>query len=439
MGATATFAPAVSEWVYTRPWMYPKQEQAFFGTERYSIVEASTKAGKTVACMCWLTEQAMRATTPNRNYWWVAPVTAQAKIAFRRLKYGLPREIYMANESELTITLLNGSRIWFKGSDKPDSLFGEDVFAACIDEASRCKEESWYAVRSTLTQTRGPIRIIGNVKGKLNWAYDLARRAEAGEPNMRYTKITALDAVAAGVLDAQEIEDARHQLPEGVFNELYLCIPDTAGAHAYDPDWWRGINRFNPDVGFLTDTAIQRFISWDTAFKDKDTSAYSAAVVFDVLPTYQVVVRHVWRGKLTFPDLPPRIEAVAAQWNLDGKLRKVVIEDRASGISANQTLAKTAPPWLSRMIVPFAPPGSKEERARQSAVWCKQGAVLLPEPSMMVPWLADFEEEIFHFPETQYMDQTDAFSQGLLYLENYLAAYYRKQVKAGVPETVRAA
>lgn len=419
--------------IYRRPWMYDKQRDAFFCSERYSICEASTKSGKTVACMCWLAEEAMKATVPGRNYWWVAPIYATAKIAFRRLKNGLPRDVYTANESELTITLINGSRIWFKGSDKPDSLFGEDVYAAVIDEASRCKDDSWFAVRSTLTQTRGPIRIIGNVKGKLNWAYELARRAEAGEPNMRYTKITAFDAVAAGVLDIREIEDARNQLPEGVFNELYLCIPDTAGAHAYDPDWWRGINRFDPDEGSLTDTATNRIISWDTAFKDKDTSAYSACVVFDVLPDYRVAVRHVWRAKLTFPDLPVQIERIAAQWNLDGKLKRIVIEDRASGISANQTLARTAPRWMSGMIVPFAPPGSKEERARLSAVWCKQGAVLLPEPSASIPWLADFEEEIFHFPETQYMDQTDAFAQGLIYSGELLSAFCRRRARIGTP------
>jgi hypothetical protein len=218
---------------YVRPWMYPLQERAFFCSERYAICEASTKSGKTVACMCWLAEEAMRADVPGRNYWWVAPIYAQAKIAFRRLRHGLPRHVYVANSSELTLTLANGSVIWFKGADKTDSLFGEDVYAAVIDEASRCKDEAWHAVRSTLTQTRGPVRIIGNVKGRRNWAYQLARRAESGEPGYRYTKITAHDAVAAGVLDAAEIEDAKRTLPEDVFRELYLAEPSDDGGNPF--------------------------------------------------------------------------------------------------------------------------------------------------------------------------------------------------------------
>ncbi len=228
-----TTPPPTRALVYERPWMYPKQRDAFFCDERYSVIEGSTKSGKTVSCMCWLAEQAMRCVVPGRNYWWVAPIFGQAKIAFRRLKRGLPGDIYTANESELTLTLANGAVLWFKGADHPNSLYGEDVYGAVIDEASRVKEDAWHAVRSTLTQTRGPLRIIGNVKGRRNWAYALARRAEAGEPGMRYSKITALDAVAAGVLDAAEIEDARRTLPDAVFRELYLCEPSDDGGNPF--------------------------------------------------------------------------------------------------------------------------------------------------------------------------------------------------------------
>jgi phage terminase large subunit-like protein len=168
---------------YQRPWLYDKQRDAIFCDERYGIVEASTKSGKTVGCIIWLTEQAMMGKS-GQNFWWVAPIFGQAKIAFRRLIRSLPRHVYKINYSEMTVTLANGAIIWFKGADNGDSLYGEDVHAAVIDEATRCKVESWYAVRSTLTATKGPIRIIGNVKGRKNWAYRIARRAQAGAPDM---------------------------------------------------------------------------------------------------------------------------------------------------------------------------------------------------------------------------------------------------------------
>lgn len=191
---------------------------------RYALVEASTKTGKTVGCMAWLFEQAYLGNR-GENYWWIAPIRPQAKIAFERTKNGLPTSMFSANESDLTITLPNGAIIWYKGSDHPDSLYGEDVYAAVVDEASRCKEAAWHAVRSTLTATRGPLRIIGNVKGRRNWFFNLARRAEQGEKGMCYVKLVAYDAVAAGVLVNEEVEDARRVLPDAVFRELYLAEP----------------------------------------------------------------------------------------------------------------------------------------------------------------------------------------------------------------------
>lgn len=218
---------------FETPWCYPKQREAIFDCKdvngdpaRYSVIEASTKAGKTAGCIIWFVEQAYTKGGHNRNFWWVAPVYAQAKIAYRRMKHALDPSTYVANETELTIKLLTtGSVMWFKTGDKADNLYGEDVYAAVVDEASRCKEEAWIALRSTLTATRGPVRIIGNVKGRNNWHYKIARKAEAGAAGYSYHKMTAYDAVEGGVLTREEIEDAKLLLSEAVFNELYLAIP----------------------------------------------------------------------------------------------------------------------------------------------------------------------------------------------------------------------
>ena len=84
--------------IYTRPWLYPKQLEAVFDPARYSIIEASTKSGKTVGCIAWIMEQAM-AGRAGWNYWWLATVYATAKIAYRRLKRALPQEVFTTNES----------------------------------------------------------------------------------------------------------------------------------------------------------------------------------------------------------------------------------------------------------------------------------------------------------------------------------------------------
>jgi len=207
---------------YERPWMYPKQFAAVFDERRYALIEASTKSGKTLGCLIWLIEQALKG-EEGQSFWWVAPVAVQADIAFRRAMQMMPREYFIAGISHKTISLSNGTMIWFKSADHPDTLYGDDVFAAVIDEASRTKEDSFHAVRSTLTYTRGPMRIIGNVKGRRNWFYQMARRAQEGDPLMGYHKIVAADAVNAGVLHGDEIMDAQRTLPDHVFRELYLA------------------------------------------------------------------------------------------------------------------------------------------------------------------------------------------------------------------------
>lgn len=217
---------------YERPWVAPYQEDAIFCEERYGVVEATTKSGKTHGCILWLFEQACKGDT-GMHYWWVAPVYTQAEIAYGRLKAALPEDIYHAQDTKRIITLINGAKIWFKSGEDPDRLYGEDVYAAVIDEASRLREESWHAVRSTLTATRGAIRIIGNVRGRRNWAYKLARRAENGAANMHYAKITAWDAVEAGILEKEEIDDAQEQLPEAVFLELYMAEPSEDGGNPF--------------------------------------------------------------------------------------------------------------------------------------------------------------------------------------------------------------
>jgi hypothetical protein len=169
----------------------------------------------------------------GQNFWWVAPVYPQAEIAFRRMKRGLPSPVYRAHNGDKWIELKNGARMWFKSAEKPDNLYGEDVYGAVIDEASRCREESWHAVRSTLTATRGKVRIIGNVKGRKNWAYRLARRAEAGEPGMVYRKVTAIDAVKAGLIPQEEVDQAKRDLPEAIFRELYMAEPSDDGGNPF--------------------------------------------------------------------------------------------------------------------------------------------------------------------------------------------------------------
>lgn len=229
MPATATPREAR----YKRPWLAPYQLDAIFCPERYSFIEATTKAGKTAGCLVWHFEQAA-ASRRGRSHWWVAPVYSQAGIAYRRMKRAIPPSLYRANDSEMRLELANGALLWFKSGEKADNLYGEDVWSAVVDEASRVSEDAYVALRTTLTATRGPVRYIGNLKGRANWFYKMSRKAERGLiPDAHYAKITWRDAVAAGILDATEIEGAKRDLSASQFLELYEAEPQDLAGRVY--------------------------------------------------------------------------------------------------------------------------------------------------------------------------------------------------------------
>jgi len=227
--------------VYQRPALYPKQLDAIFCPERYAIIEASTKSGKSAGCFTWLFEQALQAPVRGARYYWVAPWYKTARIMFDRAteKMGLPTSLYRANKSDLSLTLRrNGAVIEFRSAEKPDTLYGDDCYAAVLDEITRMRQEAFVAIRTTVTATQGPVRMIGNVTDRKNFAYHLARRAEAGEPSWHYAKLTAWDAVEAGVLAHEEIEDAARLLSPEVFAALYMAEAAEDGTCPFRPRFY---------------------------------------------------------------------------------------------------------------------------------------------------------------------------------------------------------
>lgn len=208
----------------TKPDLTSYQNDILYSPARFTICEASTKIGKTFSHIWWIFEQANNSELkPGSNVWWVAPVYSQTKIAFNRLRTKVARSgLYKVNQSELTIKTPNGVVIHFKSAEKPDNLFGEDVYAVVFDEAPRARETAFYALRSTITATRGKMKLIGNFGGTANWMHQLKEKAKT-DTNYAYFKVTAWDAVAEGILDREEIEQAQRDLPPKVFKSLYLA------------------------------------------------------------------------------------------------------------------------------------------------------------------------------------------------------------------------
>lgn len=255
---------------YTRPPVFDYQRAIIDSPARFTVTEAATKVGKSASHLIWLFEQPLALNlTEGQSVWWIAPVYGQAEIMFRRLRTQVSDKGFLKfNESKLTATYPSGAILAFKSAEKPDNLYGDDVYAAVFDEFTRAREEAWHALRSTLTATRGKCKFIGNVKGRKNWGHKLGMRAKNGDDkDYAYFKITAYDAAAAGLKTKdgrpfiEEIEDAKRDLPENVFNELYMAEASEDGSNPIGFDHIRravfGLSS-NPAVCYGIDLAKKR-------------------------------------------------------------------------------------------------------------------------------------------------------------------------------------
>lgn len=221
------------------PSLYEGQRNCFYGPERFAITEATTKSGKSVGAMHWLISETLNDPLKMASLW-LSPAYSHAQSMFERLERWLTasdpeRTIWKSNKSDLWISL-NGARIYFKGADNYDAVYGTDYGRAVLDEASRMREEAYAAAYSTLTATMGKMRIIGNVKGRKNWAWKKAREAQAKKRGWTFHKLTALDAIAGGVMNQQALDDARDNLPDDVFRELYFAEATEDGSNPFRLD-----------------------------------------------------------------------------------------------------------------------------------------------------------------------------------------------------------
>ena len=104
----------------------------------------------------------------KRLIWYVAPSYRMAKqIMWPELVESIPRAwVKKYNETILTITLVNGTKIELKGADNPDSLRGVGIHYLVMDEVQDIDPEAWTKVlRPTLASTGGHALFIGCVRG----------------------------------------------------------------------------------------------------------------------------------------------------------------------------------------------------------------------------------------------------------------------------------
>lgn len=206
-------------------------------SRRFRVVIAGRRAGKTFLS---IRELARFASKPNQKVMYVAPTYRMAKgIVWDKLKAKLInlRWVKKINESELNITLINGTVISIRGADNFDSLRGLENHFIVMDEFAMIDPRAWTEVlRATLSNTLGHAMFISTPTGKANWAYDMFVRNSSDPDHWASWQVTSLE---GGQIPPEEIEQAQRDLDERTFRQEYMAsFEDFAGriAWAFDRD-----------------------------------------------------------------------------------------------------------------------------------------------------------------------------------------------------------
>lgn len=234
--------------------------------QRWAVIVAHRRAGKTVACINELVVKALLEKKPSARYAYIAPYYAQAKsIAFDYLMQFSEPFRAKHNVSELWVELINGARIRLFGADNPDALRGLYLDGLILDEYADMKPSVWGSVlRPLLSDRLGWAVFIGTPKGH-NAFYDIYQYASLNRDDW-YCK--TLRASQTNIIPQPELDDALRSMTVDQYQQEFECSFEAAILGAIYGTELRLIT----DAGRITkveaDPMYPVHTAWDLGFND---------------------------------------------------------------------------------------------------------------------------------------------------------------------------
>lgn len=235
-------------------------------SERWAVIVAHRRAGKTVACVNELIRGAVMCDRPRPRFAYIAPLLKQAKaVALDYLKeFGLAIPGAAVHESELRLDLPNGGQVRLYGGDNPDALRGIYLDGVILDEAADMSPRVFNEIiRPALSDRKGWAVWIGTPKGQ-NDFYDLYEKAKA-DPAF-FTLM--LKASETGIVPPDELEDMRRQMTPEQYDQEAECSFQAAIIGAYYGREMQAADDAGRIVPNLYDPGFQVHTAWDLGMSD---------------------------------------------------------------------------------------------------------------------------------------------------------------------------
>lgn len=193
------------------------QTQVLDDTHRFKVINCGRRAGKSFLVAIKLLDFASK--NPKSVVWYISPNYKQSKsIMWEMLKEIIPLQaILKTNETELKIELTNGSQIFLKGAEDPDSLRGVRINFCVFDEVAFIDkwQSVWKVVRPTLVDSKADCWFISTPNG-FNHFKDMY---ESTDPDYKSFHFTSYD---NPFLDKVELDKAKAETDEDSFQQEYM-------------------------------------------------------------------------------------------------------------------------------------------------------------------------------------------------------------------------
>jgi phage terminase large subunit len=244
--------------------------------ERFAIIVAHRRFGKTVAAINDLIRSCFEIDRPNVRVAYIAPYLSQAKAVAWDYALEFTRDIpeIKVNHSELRIDFLNGARFRLFGADNYNAMRGLYFDAVVLDEMADFPASAWSnVIRPALADRRGSATFISTPKGK-NEFWELWHEAQ-DDPNWFTAMLKASD---TSILDQEELDEARRTMGDDRYEQEFECSFEAAIRGAYYAQEMKDAGNDGRITRVPYDPALGVITAWDLGIGDS-TSIWFAQVL----------------------------------------------------------------------------------------------------------------------------------------------------------------
>jgi hypothetical protein len=241
---------------------------------RFVVVVAHRRMGKTVSAIVQLIHSALQNKDKNPRYAYIAPTYSQAKrVAWDYLVEYTRSLGGTANIAELRVDFM-GRRISLYGSENSDSLRGQYFHGAVLDEVGDQDPKIWNLIlRPALADKKGYCLFIGTPKGN-NHFREFKERAMVTE-GWKFLEFKASD---TGILDPQELASAKNEMGEDKYKQEFECSFDAPVEGAYYGSLLHEADNEKRVTKIPKDELAKIVCSWDLGVSDS-TCIWVAQIV----------------------------------------------------------------------------------------------------------------------------------------------------------------